>query len=610
MKKSLPPRSFVQPPQVPAVNPSPSKGAFKASTFMVLMSIFGIVGTSSLAWFVWYLVEDWKTAESQLNEAVAGLGESPEAITEAKDFHQFFTTVVVDALVKAETDVKPFAESPSNPTVVDYAKALSRFEATSGLLEYASDRFASTLAQREEFDEDWPGWRQDTNETLSQTLQYSQALKVFLKTDSKDADWVKASSNFTTSSYRLRALVKKLKQKAEKLESNYNAEKQKFENEFNPEDKKGVSQLMVSFAVIGCVFVPLFFAWSTYRIVAHPIHLLAVAAARSLDEGKPFEMKETGPEEVRSLTRRLGSLVQGLEDRVLQRTEELHTKAVQLEKEINQRRELETQLVFAQKMEAVGQLAAGIAHEVNTPSQYVCDNLRFLQDAVSDLLVAVAPENSEGEQPEKPDAEELEFLSENAPEAVDQALQGMERITSIVKSMKNFAYRDANSEKKPQDLNQAIQATIVVATNEWKYHAELQTDLDPNLPFVPCNIGEINQVVLNLIVNAAHAIRDANPDGVKGLIQLATKQYEDFVVITIKDNGGGIPEEVQTRVFEPFFTTKDVGVGTGQGLAIAHNVITKSHTGHLWFETELGTGTTFFIRLPLQVVQEPAEAQS
>ena len=176
--------------------------------------------------------------------------------------------------------------------------------------------------------------------------------------------------------------------------------------------------------------------------------------------------------------------------------------------------------------------------------------------------------------------------------------------------MKNFAYRDANSEKKPQDLNQAIQATIVVATNEWKYHAELQTDLDPNLPFVPCNIGEINQVVLNLIVNAAHAIRDANPDGVKGLIRLATKQYEDFVVITIKDNGGGIPEEVQTRVFEPFFTTKDVGVGTGQGLAIAHNVITKSHAGHLWFETELGTGTTFFIRLPLQVVQEPAEAQS
>jgi signal transduction histidine kinase len=291
---------------------------------------------------------------------------------------------------------------------------------------------------------------------------------------------------------------------------------------------------------------------------------------------------------------------------VQQRTQQLQTKAVQLEQEINQRKELETQLVFAQKMEAVGQLAAGIAHEVNTPSQYVCDNLRFLEEAVGDLLAAVAPDEGNGDGMEKPDAEELEFLKENAPGAVDQALQGMERITSIVKSMKNFAYRDATSEKKPQDLNQAINATIVVATAEWKYHADLEIDLDPDLPFVPCNIGEINQVVLNLIVNAAHAIKDRNPDGKKGHINVGTKQYDDCVVITIQDDGGGIPEDVQAKVFEPFFTTKEVGVGTGQGLAIAHNVVTKSHGGHLWFETELGKGSTFFIRLPLTVAQEAA----
>jgi signal transduction histidine kinase len=294
----------------------------------------------------------------------------------------------------------------------------------------------------------------------------------------------------------------------------------------------------------------------------------------------------------------------------MKRTAQLQAKAVELQQEMEQRKELEGQLVFAQKMEAVGQLAAGIAHEVNTPSQYVCDNLRFLEEAVTDLLAAITPEGAEGASTKVPDAEELKFLSENAPEAVAQALQGMERITEIVKSMKNFAYRDASSEKKPQDLNQAIKATTVVATNEWKYHADLQMDLDPNLPFVPCNVGEINQVVLNLIVNAAHAIRDRHLEGEKGIIGISTKQYGDYVVITIQDNGGGIPEKVQLKVFEPFFTTKEVGVGTGQGLAIAHNVITKSHGGHIWFETELGVGTTFFIRLPTQTVQAPVEAQS
>ena len=301
-------------------------------------------------------------------------------------------------------------------------------------------------------------------------------------------------------------------------------------------------------------------------------------------------------------------MVQGLEERVSKRTEQLQSKAAELELEMEQRKELEGQLVFAQKMEAVGQLAAGIAHEVNTPSQYVCDNLRFLKDAVTDLLAAVASPSTDGKTTEKPDAEELEFLSENAPEAVEQALQGMERITEIVKSMKNFAYRDAASEKKPQNLNQGIRATSVVATNEWKYHAELELDLDLNLPLVSCNIGEINQVVLNLIVNAAHAIRDSKPEGEKGLIVVTTKQYDQFVVITIEDNGGGIPEHVQGKIFEPFFTTKDVGVGTGQGLAIAHNVITKSHGGHIWFETEQGKGTTFFIRLSLESPLQPVES--
>ena len=343
--------------------------------------------------------------------------------------------------------------------------------------------------------------------------------------------------------------------------------------------------------------ITIFLAWRTYRSLAHPIQVLAKAASNSLDEGKPFLLAETGPEEIRSLTSRLRVLVHGLEGQVSNRTRAL-------EQEMMQRRQLETQLVHAQKMEAVGQLAAGIAHEINSPSQFVNDNVMFLRDAVKELLAAVSGEG------EIPDEKELEFLRENAPESVEQALQGMERITTIVKSMKNFAYRDAASDKKPHNLNQAIRATSVVATNEWKYHAELELDLDQYLPLVPCNIGEINQVVLNLIVNAAHAIRDSRPEGEKGLIVVTTKQYEQFVVITIEDDGSGIPEDVQGKIFEPFFTTKDVGVGTGQGLAIAHNVIAKSHGGHIWFETKQGKGTTFYIRLSLEVQPQPGESES
>ena len=152
----------------------------------------------------------------------------------------------------------------------------------------------------------------------------------------------------------------------------------------------------------------------------------------------------------------------------------------------------------------------------------------------------------------------MTFLTENAPEAVQQAQEGISRITTIVKSMKNFAYRDAESEKKPNDLNQAIKSTIVVATNEWKYHAEVKTDLDDNLPMVPCNIGEINQVVLNLVVNGAHAIRDKLESKGKGEITLTTKHYpsDDCVVITITDNGGGIPKKSRNGYLSRFSQRK------------------------------------------------------
>ena len=333
----------------------------------------------------------------------------------------------------------------------------------------------------------------------------------------------------------------------------------------------------------------------TYKSFASPIRKLESAAKNSIDHNKPFTLSESGPYEIRSVTKRLRGLIGTLETRVKQRTAALQKSNEQLKLEMQQRKELETQLVHAQKMEAVGQLASGIAHEINSPSQFANDNILFLKDATDGFIKKL------NQSPDAPDDGDIEFFKENAPEAVDQAAEGISRITTIVKSMKNFAYRDAESAKRNNDLNQAIRSTVVVATNEWKYHAELDLRLQEDLPLVPCNIGEINQVVLNLIVNGAHAIRDRITEGQKGNIVVSTRHYPDAqcVIIAIADNGGGIPAKVQERIFEPFFTTKEVGVGTGQGLAIAHNVIVKSHQGQIWFDSKEGVGTTFYIKLPM-----------
>ncbi|MDA7756883.1 ATP-binding protein [Opitutales bacterium] len=361
------------------------------------------------------------------------------------------------------------------------------------------------------------------------------------------------------------------------------------------EDREQTSRFSLIFVIIVYFILIIVLAFITYRSFARPISRLEEAATRSIEMNQPFNSPQIGPIEVKSLTRRLQGLIIGLESTVKKRTSALVKKTDELKLEITQRKELETQLVHAQKMEAVGQLASGIAHEINSPSQFANDNILFLKEAVEGFISKLTGSES------APDDKELSFLKENAPDAVQQAQEGISRITTIVKSMKNFAYRDAESAKKPNDLNQAIKSTIVVATNEWKYHADVVTNLDETLQMVPCNVGEINQVVLNLVVNGAHAIRDRFESKGKGEITITTKHYpsDDCVVISITDNGGGIPLKVQERIFEPFFTTKEVGVGTGQGLAIAHSVIVKSHNGQIWFQSVEGEGTTFYIKLPM-----------
>jgi PAS domain S-box-containing protein len=285
-----------------------------------------------------------------------------------------------------------------------------------------------------------------------------------------------------------------------------------------------------------------------------------------------------------------------------------------LSRDETEKYDLDNQLRSAQKMEAIGQLAAGISHEINTPIQYVGDNVSFMKDSwgkVAKVLAAAQKLRDEAEQGLVSPAAiadfdaqsreaEVEYLAEEMPHAIDQALDGVHRVAKIVGAMKQFSH-PGSREKQLVDLNKALETTVTVSRNEWKYVAEMRTRFDPNLPFVPCLAGEINQVFLNLIVNAAHAIGDTarhNP-GKTGTITIATRQDGDDVEVGITDTGTGIPEHIRDRVFDPFFTTKEVGKGTGQGLMLAHTLVVKKHGGRIWFESETGKGTTFFVRLPL-----------
>jgi PAS domain S-box-containing protein len=281
--------------------------------------------------------------------------------------------------------------------------------------------------------------------------------------------------------------------------------------------------------------------------------------------------------------------------------------------DITKRMALEEQLRQAQKLESIGQLAAGIAHEINTPTQYIGDNVRFLKDSFVDLKLLLAQygrllEAAKGPEPfgetvvevsAAVDKADLGYLLKEIPKAIDETLEGVNRVATLVGAMKDFSH-PGTKEKVDLDLNRAIDSTITVARNEWKYVADLETDYDPSLPKVSCLPGEFNQVILILIVNAAHAIADVigESGSMKGKIKVQTRNCPEWDEVRIQDTGPGIPENIQARIFDPFFTTKEIGKGTGQGLAIARSVIVDKHGGTIHFETEQGKGTTFVIRLP------------
>ena len=301
-------------------------------------------------------------------------------------------------------------------------------------------------------------------------------------------------------------------------------------------------------------------------------------------------------------------------DELAERTAQLVLARDELEKRVLDLAMAKNQLVQAEKLQAVGQLAAGIAHEINTPIQFLGHSVHFLKEAFvgykrligqyRSAVEALALETSGAghvlvsELRRVEEDVDLGYLDANVPPSFVACMEGIFRVSTIVEAMKEFAQPDQR-EKSPADLNQALQATLVVATSEYASVAEITTEFG-DVPAVLCHVGDLNQVFLNLIINAAQAIADvADKVGGKGTIRIKTQREGGWVRIDIADSGTGIPQAIRQRVFDPFFTTREVGKGTGQGLAIARSIIVTKHGGTLSFESEVGKGTTFTIRLPI-----------
>jgi len=278
---------------------------------------------------------------------------------------------------------------------------------------------------------------------------------------------------------------------------------------------------------------------------------------------------------------------------------------------ITQRKYMQIQLNHAQKMESIGQLAAGIAHEMNTPLQYISNHSIFLKTSFESMLrdyqkVLAISTNRVGIEPTveklviKTKMSKLEFFLKEIPIAIEHSIEGIRQLISIVQGMKEFSH-PGKKEKTPSNLNKAIETTLNICRSEWKFVAEIETDLDAKLPLIPCYLNDFNQILLNLVVNASFAIKESlgGKRPKKGKIKITSRLRDDWVEILVMDSGTGIPEKIRSKIFDPFFTTKEVGEGTGQGLFLVHSLVVKKHGGKISFETEWGKGTTFTVRLPV-----------
>jgi signal transduction histidine kinase len=380
--------------------------------------------------------------------------------------------------------------------------------------------------------------------------------------------------------------------------------------EYSEEQKKAIAKRRSTQTTVSISLITLYIVFGcgltvfASRALVQPLQKIVHSADESMNLGSPFVIEDKGLiREHVTLTWIIRMLIENLEENVRSRTLQLQKNAEKLKKQAKElqeqseelqeqiviREQLETQVVHSQKMETIGQMASMITHEVNTPMQFIMDNLYYLQSIVPNL--------------EKASEEELKTYIEQLAGCIDSGLNGVQRVIDIVHSMKNFAHGGTDM-MQIASLNDALEDTIIISTGKWKYVAEIVREFDPKIPEIQCRISELNQVFLNMIVNAAQAIEERGKDH-SGKITVTTKYLKEagMAEVSIKDNGCGIPKEIQQKVFEKFFTTKKMGVGTGQGLAVSVMVVEK-HNGKIWLESEEGVGTTFFIQIPISPPEE------
>ena len=313
-----------------------------------------------------------------------------------------------------------------------------------------------------------------------------------------------------------------------------------------------------------------------------------------------------------------------LERIVAHRTQELAAQHAELERTLEELLMTQARLVHSQKLESIGILAAGVAHEINTPTQYVRDNVHFLSDGFEDLmrLVEVATQLVDAVQREQPtdaliarfaevvEEADLDYLQEEVPQAIEQSQQGLDHIARIVLAMKNFSH-PGTTRKEPTNLNNILRDATTVTRNAWKFSSDLVLDLDETIPPVWCVVGDLKQVFLNLIINAADAIEErfSGDRERRGSLRITSRWSGDRVMVSVSDTGTGIPEEILETIFDTFFTTKEVGKGTGQGLAIARDIVTNKHHGEMTVESTVGQGTTFHVTLPIHLSTSEQDEQ-
>ena len=289
--------------------------------------------------------------------------------------------------------------------------------------------------------------------------------------------------------------------------------------------------------------------------------------------------------------------------------------AVLIFRNLTEQRVKEASRIHSMKLESIGVLAAGIAHEINTPIQFIGSNLTFLQESFQDILQLLATygQLKEAVQAGAPQVDDLlaeiarleesadiEYLEEEAPKAFEQTRHGVDRVTKLVLGLKGFAHSGDGESKRAADINEIINNSLIVCQNAYKYVARMELELG-ELPAIKVYPGDIGQVIVNLVVNAAHAITEHTGGKAElGLIRISTSCTDDQVVIAVSDTGGGIPEGVRQRIFDPFYTTKDIGQGSGQGLAISRNIVHDKHHGEITLESTVGQGSTFFVKLPVK----------